>query len=162
MASKKGIAVTATILVAITGASFIFWVLPEENPSTFVVTDYENHLDGVKKIQEVLDGSIGVEFQNLIDGKITPDKYIVSADATKSQVTAQITEFVKSKPPEDWQESYINYMEALKKFNAYLIETKVAANTIAQGNDLTESLQRIEDLKKEYLTLIEFSDQARP
>lgn len=161
MASKKGIAVTAIILVAITGASFIFWI-PEENPSTFVVTDYENHLDGVQKIQEVLDESIGVEFQNLIDGKITPDEYIISTDATKSQVTAQITEFVKSKPPEDWQESYISYMEALKKFNAYLIETKVAANAIGQGNDLTESLQKTEDLKKEYQTLIEFSDQARP
>ena len=54
MASKKGIAVTVIILVAITAASFLFWVIPQENPSTLVVSDYENYLDGVKKIHEVL------------------------------------------------------------------------------------------------------------
>ena len=54
MASKKGIAVTVIILVAITAASFLFWIIPQENPPILVVSDYENYLDGVKKIHEVL------------------------------------------------------------------------------------------------------------
>ena len=53
MASKKGIAVTIIILAAITGISFVFWVIPEETESTFVVSDYENYLDGTKKIHEI-------------------------------------------------------------------------------------------------------------
>lgn len=163
LASKKGITVTIIILAAITGASFIFWVLPQESPSTFVVTDHENYLDGVKKIHEVLEESIGIEFQSLVGQEITPGEYVAASEATSSQVTAQITEFVKSKPPEEWQESYISYMDALRKFNSYIVETKVAASMIEEGGDgLEQSLQRIEALKKEYLELVEMSDMARP
>lgn len=160
MASKKGITLTIIILVIITGASFIFWILPQETSSTFVVTDHKSHLDGIKKIHEVLEGSINIEFQNLIDGKTTPDEYIAAADATSSQVTAQITEFVKSKPPAEWQNSYIHYMEGLKKFNTYIIETKVIANSLQDVSE--QSLQNIETLKREYQELIELSDQERP
>lgn len=163
LASKRGIIVTGVILATITGASFIFWVLPQENTSTFVVTDHKSHLDGVMKIHEVLEESIEIEFQNLVDGKITPEEYVEATETTSSQVTAQITEFVKSKPPEEWQESYINYMEALKKFNAYIIETKVVANMIEEGSGGQEGiLQKIEVLKKEYSEMIELSNQSRP
>jgi len=44
MASKKGIAITAIILAAITGASFLLWIVPQENDTTFIVTDYEGIL----------------------------------------------------------------------------------------------------------------------
>ena len=162
MASKKGVIATACILAAVTGASFIFWVLPEENTSTFVVTDHKRHLDGIKKIHEVLEKSINIEFQNMINGGISPDEYIASTEVTTSQVTAQITEFVKSKPPEEWQESYIHYMEALKKFNTYIIETKVAASTLKDSGKIEQNLQDVETLKKEYRELVEHSDRARP
>ena len=119
MASKKGVIVTAIILVAITAASFLFWIIPQENPSTLMVSDYANYLDGVKKIHEVLQESIETEFQNLLDGKTSPEEYIAITEVTTSQVTVQISEFVTSKPPEEWQNSYISYMEALKKFNKY-------------------------------------------
>ena len=41
MASKKGIAVTITILVVITVASFSLWMIPENNETTFVVSDFK-------------------------------------------------------------------------------------------------------------------------
>ena len=162
MASKRGIATTIVILAAITGASFIFWMLPQDNPSTFIVTDYKGYLDGVKKIHEVLEESIDIEFQNLMDGNISPEEYIIATEVTSSQVTAQITEFVKSKPPEEWQVSYISYMDALRKFNSYVLETKIAANTIQNNGDLEQHMQKIEMLKKEYLELVDQSDKARP
>ncbi|MEK6907871.1 MAG: hypothetical protein AABX92_01195, partial [Thermoproteota archaeon] len=143
MASKKGIAVTVIILVAITAASFLFWIIPQENPSTLVVSDYENYLDGVKKIHEVLQESIETEFQNLLNEKTSPDEYIAITEVTSTQVTAQISEFITSKPPEEWQDSYISYMEALKKFNAYIVETKVAANMLKEGQIDTEIIQKI-------------------
>lgn len=162
MASKKGIIVTVTILVAITAASFLFWIIPQENPSTLMVSDYANYLDGVKKIHEVLQESIETEFQNLLDGKTSPEEYIAITEVTTSQVTVQISEFVTSKPPEEWQDSYISYMEALKKFNSYIVETKVAANMLKEGQIDTEVIQKIESLRSESQELINKSNELRP
>jgi hypothetical protein len=162
MVLKKGIIITVIILVAITASSFIFWIIPQETPLTFVVSDFKNYLDGAKKIQAVLQESTETEFQNLLDGKTLPDDYIAMSDITSSQVTAQISEFVTSKPPKEWQDSYISHMEALKKFNSYIIETKVVANMIKNNNTDTVILQKIELLKSESHELIIKSDALRP
>lgn len=165
MASKKGIVLTIAILAAITGASFIFWSIPQETESTFVVSDYGNYLDGIKKIHEILQESIEIEFQNMIQGKISPDEYIAISEVTTSQVTAKISEFVTSKPSEPWQESYISYMDALKKFNSYVVETKVYANMVKDNGNQDEMMsiaEKIETLKKESKELAKKSDELRP
>jgi type II secretory pathway component GspD/PulD (secretin) len=165
MASKKGIATTVIILIAITGASFLLWIVPQENETTFVVSDYGDYLDGVKNIHEVLQESIDIEYQNLLNGEISPKDYIEVTEVTSSQVTSQISEFVTSKPPEEWQDSYISYMDAMKKFNAYIGETKVLSNLIENGSteeEMAETLQKIEALKAEYLEYVIISDKSRP
>ncbi len=165
MASKKGIALTIIILVAITGSSFVFWSIPQEMDSTFVVSDYENYLDGIKNIHEILQASIDTEFQNLVNGEISPDEYIETAEVATSQITTKISEFVTSKPSEAWQESYISYMEALKKFNSYVVETKVYANMIKEDVDqegMSEILNKIEILKKESEEFVTKSNNLRP
>jgi hypothetical protein len=165
MASKKGIAITAIILAAITGASFLLWVIPQENDTTFIVTDYQGYLDGVKNIHEVLQESIDIEYQNLRDGKSTPKDYIVITEVTSSQVTTQISEFITSKPSEQWQESYISYMEGLRNFNKYILETRVLANQIENGVPETEILQtvnKIESIKAESIEYIKKSNELRP
>ncbi|MBI1663486.1 MAG: hypothetical protein IS860_08365 [Nitrosopumilus sp.] len=165
MASKKGIAITAIILAAITGASFFVWIIPQQNDTTFIVTDYENYLDGAKGIHEILQESTEIEYQKLVNDEITPEEYIESADVTSTQATAQISEFVTSKPPEEWQDSYISYMDAMKKFNSYLGETKVLANLIkneSSQEEIDETIQKIESLKAESAELIKISDDSRP
>ena len=165
MASKKGVAVTIIILAAITGASFLFWLVPQDTESTFVVSNYENYLDGVKNIHEVLQESMEMEYQNLRNGEIPPQDYIAIAEVTSTQVTSQISEFVTSKPPEEWQESYINYMEAMKKFNTYIGETKVLANLIEKGSsdeEISDVLEKIESLKIESQGFAKISNESRP
>jgi hypothetical protein len=165
MASKKGIAITVIILAAITGGSFMLWFIPQDVETTFVVSDYENYLDGVKNIHEILQESIDLEYQNLRDGKISPQEYIAVTEVTSSQVTTQISEFVTSKPPEKWQTSYINYMDALKSFNSYIIETKVLANMIeneSSEEEMNETLEKINLLKAEFTEFVKMSDQSRP
>jgi hypothetical protein len=165
MTSKKGIVVTIIILVAITGASFLLWMIPQNNETTFVVSDYGGYLDGVKNIHEVLQESMYIEYQNLRNGEISPQEYITITEITSSQATAQISEFVTSKPSEEWQSSYISYMDAMKKFNSYIGETKVLANLIEKGSpeaEMVETLQTIESLKIEYLEYVEISDESRP
>ena len=165
MASKKGIAITTIILASITAASFLLWVVPQENNSTFVVTDYEGYLDGVKNIHEVLQESIDIEYRNLQDGKISPSEYIIITEVTSSQVTTQISEFVTSKPSEKWQESYISYMNGMKKFNEYIIETKVLANQIENGSidsKISDTVDKIESIKLESIEYIKKSNELRP
>jgi len=165
MASKKGIAITAIILASITAASFLLWVVPQENNSTFIVTDYEGYLDGVKNIHEVLQESIDIEYRNLQDGKISPSEYIIITEVTSSQVTTQISEFVTSKPSEKWQESYISYMNGMKKFNEYIIETKVLANQIENesiDSKILETADKIESIKVESIEYIKKSNELRP
>ena len=165
MASKKGIVITAIILAAITGASFLLWVIPQENDTTFIVTDYEGYLDGAKNIHEVLQESIDIEYQNLQDGKITPKDYIAITEVTSSQVTTQISEFVTSKPSEQWQESYISYMNAMKKFNEYILETKVLANQIENGSieeEIQQTVNKIDSIKAESIEYITKSNDLRP
>ena len=165
MASKKGIAITAIILAAITGASFLLWVIPQENDTTFIVSNYEDYLDGVKNIHEVLQESIDIEYDNVINGRISLEDYIVITEVTSSQVTTQISEFVTSKPSEQWQESYINYMEAMKKFNEYILETKVLANQIQNASpneEISQTLEKIESIKAESMQYIKKSNELRP
>jgi hypothetical protein len=164
MASKKGIAVTVIILVVITASSFLFWMVPQENQMSIVISDHENYLDGTKEIHSILDETIAIEFQNLKEGNISTDEYIQIADVTSSQVSTKISEFVTSKPPEEWQDSYITYMDALKNFNSYITETKVYANLLKEEktDQLEEELTKIESLKSEAKRLVEISDNSRP
>jgi len=128
------------------------------------VSDYENYLDGVKEIHSILDQSISTEFQNLKDEKISPDEYLQVADVTSTQISSQISEFVTSKPPNEWQDSYISYMDSLRNFNSYVTETKVYANLVKEGktDQLEETLAKIQSYKSESETLIELSDNSRP
>ena len=165
MASKKGIAITAIILAAITGACFLLWIVPQENDTTFIVTDYEVYLDGVKNIHEVLQESVDMEYQNLREGKISPIDYITITEVTSSQVTTQISEFITSKPSEQWQESYISYMDGMKKFNEYILETKVLANQIENGSldaEILQTVDRIESIKAESIEYVKKSNELRP
>lgn len=164
LGSKKGKIITVVILATITLASFVFWFIPQENESSFVVSDYENYLDGVKNIHQVLDDEIDTSFQDLKDSKITPDEYIRGAEVTSDQITQQISELVKSKPSEKWQESYINYMDALKKFNSQVRETIVYAKAIGQENEenLESILTKIQSLENESEELVNLSNTNRP
>ena len=165
MASKKGIVITGVILAAITGASFLLWIIPQENDTTFIVTDYEGYLNGAKNIHEVLEESIDIEYQNLRNEKISPMDYVAITEVTSSQVTTQISEFVTSKPSEQWQESYISYMNGMKKFNEYILETKVLANQIENeipNAEILETIDKIESIKAESIELIKKSNELRP
>ena len=165
MASKKGIAITAIILAAITGASFLLWVIPQDNDTTFIVTDYQGYLDGAKNIHEVLQESIDIEYNNLREGEISPMDYITITEVTSSQVTTQISEFVTSKPSEQWQESCISYMNGMKKFNEYILETKVLANQIENGGldeEILQTVNKIETIKAESIEYVKKSNELRP
>ena len=56
-------------------------------------------------------------------------------------------------------------MDALKSFNSYILETKVLANMIENGNtedEMNETLEKINRLKSESKEFVKISEQSRP
>jgi len=165
MASKKGISLTIGVLAAITMASFIFWFLPQNSEITFVVSDFESHLDGVKNVHVVISEAVDMEFQNLLDGNISPKEYIEQAEISSVQINSQIIQLVKSKATEEWLESYISYIEALKQYNTYVRETIVAATMIeedVESAEIEEFITKINQFKENSESYIFKSDNSRP
>ncbi len=165
MASKKGIVITGVILAAITAASFLVWLIPQNFETKIIISDFEGHLNNIKEIHSTLNNEINEEFQNMLDGKITPDEYINLAEISSSQVNSQIIQLVESKAPEEWHESYLNYLEALKVFNSEIRETVVAATLFSEDKttfELRDVSKKIDMLKKDSKSLVEASDQTRP
>ena len=60
MKSKKGVIITAGILIAITIASFSVWVVnnPTSTEMTIVVTDFENHQDGISERHKIVSNAV--------------------------------------------------------------------------------------------------------
>ena len=165
MASKKGISLTIGVLAAITMASFVFWFLPQNSEITFVVSDFESHLDGVKNVHVVISEAVDMEFQNLLDGNISPKEYIEQAEISSVQINSQIIQLVKSKATEEWLESYISYIEALKQYNTYVRETIVAATMIeedVESAEIEEFITKINQFKENSESYIFKSDNSRP
>ena len=165
MASKKGIVLTIGVLAAITMASFVFWFLPQNSEIIFVVSDFESHLDGVKNIHVVIMEAVDMEFQNLLDGNISPKEYIDQVERSSEQINSQIIQLVESKATEEWHESYINYIESLKQYNTYVRETIVAATMIEEGTEsaeIDEFVTKINQFKENSELYIFKSDNTRP
>lgn len=165
MATKKGVVVTVIILLAITGASFLVWLIPQNYETKFVIADYGANLDNVKEIHSTIQTGVDKEFQSLLNKEITSKEYTEFADVSSSQITSQIMTLVESKAPTEWYESYKNYIESLQKFNLQMRETIVVAKMISEGKELSEiqeSLEKIDLLKNDSKTLAVASDEARP
>ena len=156
---------TVVILVVITIASFFVWLAPQSYDTTFVVSDFKSHLDGVKEIHQILVDGTEKEFQKMLNGNITPDQYVEVAEISSSQINSQIIQLVESKAPQEWQESYLNYIEALIRTNSNIRETIVAANMIKESSDkqdIDEVLKKIDHLKEESKSFVSASDSTRP
>jgi len=165
LASKKGVWLTIVILVAITTTSFFVWLTPQSYDATFVVSDFKSHLDEIKEIHRALADGIEKEFQKMLNGDITPEQYIEVAEISSSQINSQIIQLVESKASQEWQESYLNYLEALRATNSNIRETIVVANMIKENADkqnVDEVLKKIDQLKEESKSFVSASDSARP
>ena len=165
MASKKGISITVGILAAITVGSFAIWMIPQNNQAIFSASDFENHLDGVKAIHGTVNENLEEKFQNVIDGNLSPKEYIKMAETSSSQVNSQIIQLVESGASKEWEQSYIEYIQALKQFNSYIRETIVSANLIEDGKTGTEldnAIEKANQFKNDAMKTAKASDAARP
>ena len=165
MASRKGIAVTAAILVGVVAASFLVYLLPEDTTMKISVSDFEKHLDITKERASMEVMGIDDSFKKLMNGEMNPDEYISIAEVTSSQLNSLIIELTDSGATQEWVESYVNYINALKKLNEKITETIVVANLMNDDNNsnsINEIIAKIHQLETESLDLIKKSDNTRP
>ena len=165
MASKKGIGVTVAILVGVVAASFLVYLIPENNDMKLVVSDFEKQLDDIDERTSMLSMGIEKSFEDLINHRLSPEEYFVTAGITQSQVNSLIIELTLSGASQEWAASYKTYVEALKKLNEQITETIIVANLMKDGDDsdsVNEITSKIYELRVELLTLIEKSDSLRP
>ena len=165
MASRKGIGVTIAILVGFVAASFLVYLIPEDTTMKITVSDFGEHLDITKERALMESSSIDESFKKLMESDMNRDEYIRIAEVSSSQILTLIIELKDSGATQEWTESYVNYIGALKKLNEMITETIVVANLMDSddnSNSINEIIDKIHQLKTESLDLTKKSDAARP
>ena len=165
MASKKGIVVTIAVLVSVVAASFLVYLIPEDTTMKITVSDFGEHLDITKERALMESSSIDESFEKLMEKKMSPNEYIGIAKVSSSQINSLIIELTDSGATQEWVESYVNYIGALKKLNEKITETIVVANLMNDddnSNSINEIISKIHQLETESLDLIKKSDNTRP
>jgi len=165
MASRKGIGVTVAILVGVVAASFLVYLIPEDTTMKITVSDFGEHLDITKERALMESSSIDESFEKLMEKKMSPNEYIGIAKVSSSQINSLIIELTDSGATQEWVESYVNYIGALKKLNEKITETIVVANLMNDddnSNSINEIIAKIHQLETESLDLIKKSDNTRP
>ena len=165
MASRKGIGVTIAILVGVVAASFLVYLIPEDTTMKITVSDFGEHLDITKERALMESSSIDESFKKLMENNMNRDEYIRIAEVSSSQILTLIIELKDSGATQEWTESYVNYIGALKKLNEMITETIVVANLMDSddnSNSINEIIDKIHQLKTESLDLTKKSDAARP
>jgi len=165
MASKKGIGVTIAFLVGIVAASFLVYLIPEDTTMQIVVSDFEKYLDITKEKAMLESVSIDESFEKLMEKKMNSNEYIGIAKVSSSQINSLIIELTDSGATQEWVESYVNYIGALKKLNEKITETIVVANLMNDDNNsnsINEIIAKIHQLETESLDLIKKSDNTKP
>jgi len=165
MASRKGIGVTVAILVGVVAASFLVYLIPEDTTMKITVSDFGEHLDITKERALMESSSIDESFEKLMEKKMSPNEYIGIAKVSSSQINSLIIELTGSGATQEWVESYVNYIDALKKLNEKITETIVVANLMNgddNSNSINEIIAKIHQLETESLDLIKKSDNTRP
>ena len=165
MGSRKGIGVTIAILVGVVAASFLVYLIPEDTTMKITVSDFGEHLDITKERTSMEITSVDESFEKLIKSNMSSDEYIRIAEISSLQVNSLIIELTNSGATQEWTESYVNYIGALKKLSEMITETIVVAS-LMDSDDNSDSVNKIiakiHQLETESLELTKKSDAARP
>ena len=165
MASRKGIGVTIAILVGVVAASFLVYLIPEDTTMKITVSDFGEQLDITEERALMESSSIDESFKKLMENDMNQDEYIRIAEVSSSQILTLIIELKDSGATQEWTDSYVNYIGALKKLNEMITETIVVANLMDSDDNsdsINEIIDKIHQLKTESLDLTKKSDITRP
>ena len=164
MISKKGLILTITILGAITIASSAVWFIPTNFAMVEIVQNFDDHLDGVKNIYDSINDHNQDSFKQFLNDDITFEQYAYGVQISTDQINEQIIRLVKSQADDEWIESYVIFINALREYNSYLRDTILVAEMLsAESSDgIEEKLENIRSRLANVERMIEQSYTSRP
>jgi len=153
LASKKGMAITAAIVAAIVGTSFLVWLIPQSNPgmtSSEIVSDvYARHNDLAANVESMLD-----QWQA---GDVSSQDMLTQISAARADTQQMQKQIRDARPEAEWRQSFNLYAQALETFLEFL----GAAEKRVNSGDVSDSPE-IEDLKKRWRDYVDQSVAAIP
>lgn len=160
MASKKGIALTVSILAAIIGSSFLIWYIPQSNPGTFIdAPRTDNEIIGdVYARHNDLAADIDARFKQWKNDDPVERDMTAQLVSAKSQIAEMRQQLDNRQPAQEWHGSYDIYVQALDAYTAYLdaLQRKV------DGSDRTdpdpEPAQEWQDLVDKSISAMPIND----
>lgn len=162
MASRKGIAITAAIIGGFVAASFLVYFIPEQTTQSDIITfgDARERLEFAMDRNQVVIDEFQIAFQAWQDGDVEKDTFDLSSNASIEQIDTLILE-LRSKPvPDEWNQSYVLYIQALENYKSYMEKVKEYASYVSEGgtepereqsyiDDISDALDKAENLAQE-------------
>lgn len=125
MVTKKGVALTVAIIVGFVAASFLIYLIPQ-SPQSDIITlgDAREQLEFVMDRNKVVIDEFQTVFRLWENGDIDKNTFDSSADVSKEQVSMMILELRGKQIPNEWNQSYVLFIQALDNYKAYIEKTK--------------------------------------
>ncbi|HKH89964.1 MAG TPA: hypothetical protein VKA33_04275 [Nitrososphaera sp.] len=162
MASKKGIAITATIAAAIVGSSFLIWLIPQSSPGSMVELprDDDEILSDVYSRHQSLATNIQSKFDQWKSGEVvTTSDMLSQISLDRSDIQNMRQQLDSASPAQEWQQSYGFYIQALDSFLKYLDRMQT---TIEKNDGMLDSTVKLDGLKQEWEGYVDDSINAMP
>jgi hypothetical protein len=162
LASKKGIAITATIAAAIVGSSFLIWLIPQSSPGSMVELPRDDNeiLSDVYSRHQSLATNIQSKFDQWKSGKVvTTSDMLSQISLDRSDIQNMRQQLDSASPAQEWQQSYGFYIQALDSFLVYL---DLIQTIIGENDRMPDSNVKLDDLKQEWEGYVNNSINAMP
>lgn len=139
MASTKGIAITAAIVVGVVAASMLVWFGPQGQPGgssagTEVTADNVNSFRSDEAFGSLysrhqnLDAEVQLDYDKWKSGDLDSSQMLQTISGAKGDTTEMKAAFDAATPPEEWQASFGHYSTALASYSSYLGEMERIVN----------------------------------
>jgi hypothetical protein len=162
LASKKGIAITATIAAVIVGSSFLIWLIPQSSPGSMVELprDDDEILSDVYSRHQSLATNIQSKFDQWKSGEVvTTSDMLSQISLDRSDIQNMRQQLDSASPAQEWQQSYGFYIQALDSFLKYLDRMQT---TIEKNDVMLDSTVKLDGLKQEWEGYVDDSINAMP
>ncbi len=147
MASKKGIAITAAIVVGVVGASMLVWFGPQggDNPGVGQQVTASNINSfrsdeafwSIYSRHQTLADDVNFNYSRWKSGDVDSSRVLRTLSDAKVASAEMRGAFEAATPTEGWQPSFGHYTEALRSFSSYLDEMERIVRSGNRSSDET-------------------------
>lgn len=157
LASKKGIAITAAIVAAIVGASFLIWLIPQSSPgNTSIITPPRTDIEIISDVfarHNNIATDIDSKFKqwNASSANVTKQQILDEIGEARVVISELLDRLEGSSPAAEWQRSFDLYGQALDSFLKYLDRMKMAVESDDRSEDSNREIDRLKSESDDYV-----------